>query len=130
MRVRLRKETVRSVRFYLLFAGVVALAAGTLNALTPLPRGVRVLGLVSAGFGTAFLWVGIAIRRLLARAPQLVVRLLVATLFWLLVLVLAGLPDADADYFIFFSFAGLVTLHLLGNVRRLAREARKAGPTG
>ena len=128
------QETIRSLRAFLILSGVIAAAAQIQGVFSEQagPLG-RVLSLVGLAIGVAYTWIGITLRSLLASAPRLIEQVLVAGAAYsllLLILVVAVYPSPElAARTIGSSAVGLlVTLYLLRNVRRLAREGQ--GDTG
>ena len=126
------QETPRSLRAYLLLVG----ALGTLGQVYRVVASeggafARFLALLGLAISLAYVWLGISFRSLISAAPRRIEQVLIAgaaysILVGVIVFVLSPQP-AESGGMLAQALVGLlVTLYLLRNVRRLAREA--AGP--
>ena len=128
------QETPRSLRAYLILVGIFG-TAGQIYQVVLAPEGgpfTRLLGLVGLVIGVAFLWVGITFRSLLASAPNRIEQLLIvgavySILLTLIVGVMSPKPEERGGALAQGLIGLLITLYLLRNVRRLAREAKGPG---
>jgi hypothetical protein len=132
------RETVRSLRAYLIFVGALGILVQVLGLPSP-DSGllIRVLSLVGLAISLAYVWLGIVLRSLLTTAPRRIVQVLVAGALYSILLalivilthVIAGVSLAstpDAGGTIGRAIGGfLITLYLLKNVRRLADESQR-----
>ena len=130
------RETPRSLRAYLLLVGVLGTVGQVYQLLAP--EGgpfTRLLALIGLAISLAYVWLGISFHSLLSAAPSRIERLLIAgaaysILLAVIVGVLSPKPEERGGALAQGLVGLLVTLYLLRNVRRLAREAAGANTTG
>lgn len=132
------QETPRSLKAYLILVGILG-AAGQIYQVVLSPEVgpfTRLLGLVGLVISVAFLWVGITFRSLLSTAPNRIEQLLIvgavySILLTLIVGVMSPRPEERGGALAQGLIGLLITLYLLRNVRRLARETQgPRSPTG
>src|SRR5213593_43604 len=121
------QETPRSLRAYLMLVGVLGTVGQVYRLLAP--EGGPFTRLLAISLG--YLWLGISFRTLLSAAPSRIEQLLIAgaaysILLAVIVGVLSPKPEERGGALAQGLVGLLITLYLLRNVRRLAREA--AGP--
>ena len=126
------QETPRSLRAYLLLVGALGTVGQVYRLLAP--EGgpfTRLLALIGLAISLGYVWLGISFRSLLSAAPRRIEQLLIAgaaysILLAVIVGVLSPKPEERGGALAQGLIGLLITLYLLRNVRRLAREA--AGP--
>src|ERR1043165_1998472 len=125
------QETPRSLRAYLLLVGALGTAGELYRVLSsqggPL---VRLLALIGLVVGLAYLWLGISFRTLISNTPARIEQVLIAgaaysILLAVLVGVLSPSPTERGSAMAEGLVGLLLTLYLLRNVRRMAREGRQ-----
>lgn len=123
------RETVRSLRAYFILGGLATFVGDflvTLQDPSVIPVVIRV---ITAAFALAFLYVGIALPRLLRRSVDRVIMLLYVSAGWSVLNFLLDLTQGFSPAEVGFLVVGLLILwYLLRNVRRLAAEAQVASP--
>src|SRR6266568_5962382 len=127
------QETPRSLRAYLLLVGALGTVGQIYQVVLSSEGGpfTRLLGLIGLVISVAYIWVGISFRSLLSAAPRRIEQLLIAGAAYSILLgVVVGVLSPKAEERGNALAQGLVglliTLYLLRNVRRLAREAAGA----
>ncbi len=112
------KESVRSLRAYLVLVGITAVFGN-------LQQGATLLSTVGVLLGAAILGVGVSFRPLLFKHSDYIVNVLVANLLWVILLGLLGVLGGDVLSSIAIVIVStLVILYLVKSVRRLASETR------
>ena len=119
------RETVGSLRAYFILSGLLTafpiallLGGGIFSV---------IVGLITVGFGLAFLYVGFTLPKLLRVSAGRIVTLLYANGGWTVLLYLLSLfRSPSAVELVYFILALLIVWYLLKNVRRLAAEAQAA----
>lgn len=126
------QETPRSLRVYLLLVGVLGTAAQFYAILSPEGGALgRLLSLIGLAVSVAYVWLGISLRSLLSTAPRRVEQVLIAgAVYSILLAFIVGVLSPESQErgsAIARGIVGLlITLYLLRNVRRLARDAQAA----
>ena len=118
------EENVRSLRTYFI---IVALFAGLQNTalLVQSQRNIIIviIGLLGLGLAIAYLYIGIAFRKLLVRSPKIITRVILVSMGFLavdfLISQLGGLQAAMVAQLI---TGLLIAWYLLINVKRLSSE--------
>ncbi len=124
------QETPRSLRAYLILVGILGTVAQLGGALSPESRPVgRLLSLIGIAIAVAYAWLGFSFKSLITSAPRRIEQVLIAGAVYsiaLAVIVVVVYPSSEeATAALARAAVGLViTLYLLKNVRRLAREAQ------
>jgi hypothetical protein len=117
------RETVRSLRAYFIFVGVVLLLQSFVLAQKRLTWYGDVLVLNWTLTALAFLYLGAALRTLLQSRPRVVTTILAAVSLLLVGVALLSLAaGAGSNVFVEIGVGLLLTRYLLRNVRRLAAE--------
>lgn len=121
------KETVRSLKAYFILSGLLS---GAQNMVALEKSGgiiATVIAIVGIGFAVAYIFTGVRLRSLLAKAPQKVLNLLIAGAVFLAALfgvaALYGTVVAAAPIVV---TGLLITWYLFVNIRRLSAESRPA----
>jgi hypothetical protein len=130
------QETPRSLRAYLLLVGVLGTVGQVYRLLAP--EGgpfTRLLALIGLVISLAYVWLGISFRSLLSSAPSRIEQLLIAgAAYSILLAVIVGVmspqPEERGSALVQGLVGLLITLYLLRNVRRMAREAQGANTGG
>jgi len=125
------RETVGSLRAYFILSGLAGIfSALRINLLNASTMGA-IVEVVTIGFSLAFVYVGLALSKLLRRSAGRITTLLYVsagwTVFAFLLSIFAG-PTALGLSTLILSL--LILWYLLKNVRRLAVEAQQAAPSG
>src|SRR5437899_7569433 len=124
------QETPRSLRAYLMLVGVLGTVRQVYRLLAP--EGgpfTRLLALIGLAISLGYVWLGISFRSLLSAASSRIEQLLIAgAAYSILLAVIVGLlspkPEERGGALAQGLGGLLVTLYLLRNVRRLARETQ------
>lgn len=118
------RETVRSLRIYLVLAGVVSSlrnAGGLLKSESALETAISLVGVV---ISIAFVYVGFRLAWLLPMAPQQVLTVLLASAAYLVGLgVLAVMTGTVSAILPTVAIGLLITWYLYVNAKRLAAES-------
>ena|SRR5438094_1376548 len=129
------RETARSLRAYLLLVGGLG-TVGQVYQVVASEGGAfaRFLALIGLVISLAYVWLGISFRSLLSTAPSRIEQLLIAgaaysILLAVIVGVLSPKPEERGGALAQGLVGLLITLYLLRNVRRLAREAAGTNTT-
>jgi len=128
------QETARSLRTYLVLVGVVGTVANMAGVLSPDAGSVgRLLSLVGVAISLAYAWLGIAFKSFISTNPRRFEQILIAGAIYsilIAVIVVVVYPGAaETGGAVARGIVGLlITLYLLKNVRRLARESRAPTP--
>jgi hypothetical protein len=119
------RETAGSLRAYLIIGAILsslihlsslAQSGGNLLAI--------LLSLIGLGFSFAYFYMGIALKKLLERAPGFIVKVLMAGACYLLIIFLLSLAtDVWAAALVRLVLGLLITWYLIRNVRRLSGQA-------
>ena len=123
------QETPRSLRAYLILVGALGIVGQVYRfVLSEESAFTRLLALVGLVITVAYVWLGISFRSLLSAAPSRIEQLLIAgaaysILLAVIVGVLSPKPEERGGALAQGLVGLLITLYLLRNVRRLAREA-------
>src|SRR2546425_5161980 len=123
------QETPRSLRAYLMLVGALGTVGQVYRLLAP--EGgpfTRLLALIGLAISLGYVWLGISFHSLLSAAPSRIEQLLIvgaaySILLAVIVGVLSPKPEERGGALAQGLVGLLVTLYLLRNVRRLAREA-------
>ena len=123
---KVMKETVGSLKAYFIVVAVLGglgsvplLGAGAINPLFP------ILGLVGLAFCCAYFYIGIMLRKLLLESPQLVNKVILASMVYQVLNFLLSLTGGLQLSAIFQLIIGLLlTWYLLNSVKRLSQEER------
>lgn len=119
------KETVGSLKAYFIVVGLLG-GIGSVALLIQAQGNAAfiVSGLVSLGLSIGYFYIGVVLRKLLVKSPQLITTVLYISLISLLVNLVLGLSDGFQVNEGFRSAIGLfIVLYLLNNVKRLSAEA-------
>jgi len=123
------RETPGSLRAYLLLVGALG-AVGQVYRIVAQEGGAfaRSLALIGLVISLAYVWLGISFRSLISATPRRIEQvLIVGAAYSILLGVIVGVlsPESVERGSALFQglFGLLITLYLLRNVRRLAREA-------
>ncbi len=127
------KETTRSLRAYLILAGILGTAGQVAGALSAEAYPIsRLLSFVGIAIALAYAWLGFAFKSLITSAPRRIEQVLIAGAGYSIALAaiaaivaIALRSSEEAGGALVRGALGLViTLYVLKNVRRLAREAQ------
>ena len=124
------QETPRSLRAYLILFGILGTAGQVAGALSAEAYPIsRLLSFVGIGIALNYAWVGFAFKSLITSAPRRIEQVLIAGAGYSIILAaivaIALRSSEEAGGALSRAAVGLViTLYLLKNVRRLAREAQ------
>lgn len=119
------KETVGSLKAYFIVVGLLG-GIGSVALLIQAQGNAAfiVSGLVSLGLSIGYFYIGVVLRKLLVKSPQLITTVLYISLISLLVNLVLGLSDGFQVNEGFRSAIGLfIVLYLLNSVKRLSAEA-------
>lgn len=119
------KETVGSLKAYFIVVGLLG-GIGSVALLIQAQGNVAFIasGLVSLGLSIGYFYIGVVLRKLLVKSPQLITTVLYISLISLLVNLVLGLSDGFQVNEGFRSAIGLfIVLYLLNSVKRLSAEA-------
>lgn len=119
------KETVGSLKAYFIVVGLLG-GIGSVALLIQAQGNAAfiVSGLVSLGLSIGYFYIGVVLRKLLVKSPQLITTVLYISLISLLVNLVLGLSDGFQVNEGFRSAIGLfIILYLLNSVKRLSAEA-------
>jgi hypothetical protein len=125
------QETPRSLRAYLLLVGVLGTVGQVYRVLASTGGAFeRLLALIGLAISLAYVWVGISFRSLISAAPSRIEQVLIvgaaySILLTVIVGVLSPQPEERGGALAQGLVGLLITLYLLRNVRRLAREAAR-----
>ena len=118
------KESVGSLRAYFI---IVALVSGFRNA-TLLVQSrenivIVIIALLGLGFAIAYLYIGIALRKLLVKSSNIITGVILASIGFLVVVFLLSLLGGVQAAMVAQLIIGLlITWYLLKNVKRLSSE--------
>lgn len=121
------KETVGSLRAYFIVIAIIIGLAGNIGFVGGLQHLILLaIGLVGIGLSMAYLYIGIALRKLLVESPNLVTGVIIASIAYqiinfLLVNLLGGFQTV---LLIQLGIGLLITWYLLSSVKRLSEEER------
>lgn len=125
------QETPGSLRAYLLLVGLLGTAGQIYQVVVSSEGGpfTRLLGLIGLVISVSYIWLGVSFRSLLATASKRIEQLLIAgTAYSVLLTVVVGVmspkPEERGGALAQGLLGVLITLYLLRNVRRLARETQ------
>ena len=128
------QETPRSLRAYLILVGLIGALAQLPGVLSDQvgPLG-RLLSLVGVAVAVGYAWAGVSFNSLIVTNSRRIEQILIAGLAYSIliavIIVLFAPLAAEAGGAIVRGIGGfLITLYLLNNVRRLARETRGPPP--
>ena len=117
------RETQRSLSIYFVVAGALGIVSAYMNLMSPESNVVAVVlmipGIVFSGMDIYF---GIRLKALLLNSANLIVWTLVASLIYLLALLVLIIALGDASGGGPLIIGALITGYLIQNVRRLAQE--------
>lgn len=119
------KETVGSLKAYFIVVGLLG-GIGSVALLTQAQGNAAFIisGLVSLGLSSAYFYIGLVLRKLLVKSPQVITTVLYISLISLLANLVLGLSDGFQVNEGFRSAIGLfIVLYLLNSVKRLSAEA-------
>jgi len=128
------QETPRSLRAYLILVGVLGTGAQLAGALSAEAGPIgRLVSLIGIAITVGYAWLGFAFKSLISSAPRRIEQVLIAGAVYSIavaVLVVVVYPSSEAAGGALVRAAGglLITLYLLKNVKRLAREAQALIP--
>ena len=131
------RETIRSLRVYFVLSGLASLWLGCADIAQELHAGISfetglaiVIGMVGIGLALAFLYVGIALSRLLRNSSQRIILLLYLSAGWaMLISFLSFLNGVQGENVAFLVISLVILWYLLRNIRRLAAEAQNSSPS-
>ena len=121
------KETVRSMRAYLLIAGAIGgFQDATILAESDAEPFIVAYGVIGLAVSAAFIYCGVRLRSLLATNPRLIQRTLYATIgvIALSAALLLVAEISETGPWIHLGIGVAVALYLLANVKRLSAEVQ------
>jgi quinol-cytochrome oxidoreductase complex cytochrome b subunit len=129
------KETARSLRAYFFLVGIVS-GGNYIVSLNVMAQtgAIELVGatitVVGLGLAIAYVYLGTRLNHLLVTSPQKITAVLIAGAIFLVVLLLLNLLGGLRIGALIYLLLGLlITWYLYANAKRLAGEARGAGPT-
>lgn len=128
------QETPRSLRIYLVLVGVLGTVV-TLPGVFSVEGGIigRLISLVGTAIAVGYAWAGFTFETTIVEHPRRIEQVLFAGLGFAIVMALIVIifaPGTEETYGVVGRalLVTLITLYLLKNVRRIARETRRQAP--
>ena len=120
------RETVRSLRIYFFFVGILGGVANVLALLRAVPNLITWVSVVGLGFALTSIYFGVRLKQLLVASPSLITGVLIAAGAFLVIMFFvdaaSGVPGTTPVQPI---VGVLFTWYLWRNVRRLAAEMHR-----
>lgn len=120
------RESVGSLKAYFIVIAVLS-ALGGVSVLGSAPSDPLLLiaGIISFIFASAYFYIGILLRKLLAESPKLIERFLYVNIAYQVIMFFLSISQGfQIGLVIRLSIALLIIWYLLVNVRRLSKEAK------
>jgi hypothetical protein len=120
------KESVGSLKAYFIVVSVLgiisSLAILGASQVNPL---FLVIGLIELGFSVAYLYIGITLRKLLVKSPELLNNILFGSMAYHVIIFLLSLLNGFQIFLVIrLAIALLLFWYLLINVKRLSQEVK------
>jgi len=120
------RETAGSLKAYFIVVAVLGLIGNVATiAASQINLIFLIIGLVGLAFSIAYFYIGIMLRRLLIKSPELINNVILSSMVYLIInFLLTLLGEFQASSVVQLAVGLLITWYLLSSVKRLSQEEK------